>query len=53
MAEELIGEPQIVVQGQDCDSLETNHDDLKRTQCTQAFKPVETDTPKMIRMVFQ
>lgn len=30
MAEELIGQAQIVVQGQDCDSLKTNHNDLKK-----------------------
>lgn len=30
MAEELISEPKIVVQGEDCDSLETNHDYLNR-----------------------
>lgn len=30
MAEELISEPKIVVQGEDCDSLETNHNYLHR-----------------------
>lgn len=30
MAKELIGEPQIVVQSEDCYSLESNHDNLKR-----------------------
>lgn len=32
MTEELIGQPQIVVQGQDSDSLEANHDDLRMQQ---------------------
>lgn len=32
MAEELISEPEIVVQGEDRDSLETNHDYLNRSK---------------------
>lgn len=32
MAEELVSESKIVVQGEDCDSLETNHDYLNRLE---------------------
>lgn len=39
MAEELVSEPKIVVQGEDCNSLETNHDYLNR------FKTLTTELP--------